>query len=551
MVWINNFSLSRVGYQVLTPCYDYGFRYVQECLPAKKIFLTKYFSLAKGVDAPGNYFDEKEINTFIDYLVDLILKNPEEVEKLHQKTYQLNSQFIEFAKKQLHKDFSSISNEGLGKIYSELIHQLELAHLTAASTTWFVDSEEQKLSKLLIDKVKDRVKDKEAVKDAVKASGVSENALQSDTIKNSAADTKENNSNKLDPAYVFSILTTLPKNTFILEEELSSLLILEKISHDKISTDIILNLKDFTKVPKELPEDLKSAILSHYEQWRWTPFDYLGPAYNLDYYLTIWQGLLKQEMNIKEEIQKIIERPKKIEQKRQRVMERLNLSPDDKRLFNIAADIAYLKGYRKDATFFGYYVLSFIYKEMAKRLHFSLNQIHLLSYQEIKDYFLTRKEINLSEVNERQKTTIILHEEGKEVKIMTGKKAEDFLTEQKPFIKKVVIDTSVSELKGTTACSGKARGIVRIINHTEDMKKMEQGNIMVSPTTFPSLVPAMKKASAIITEDGGITCHAAIVSREMNIPCITGIKTATKVLKEGYLIEVDAGTGIVKIIERK
>ena len=63
-------------------------------------------------------------------------------------------------------------------------------------------------------------------------------------------------------------------------------------------------------------------------------------------------------------------------------------------------------------------------------------------------------------------------------------------------------------------------------------------------------IPIMKKAKAIITDEGGITCHAAIVSRELNIPCITGTKIATKVLKDGDMVEVDAERGIVKIIQR-
>jgi len=69
--------------------------------------------------------------------------------------------------------------------------------------------------------------------------------------------------------------------------------------------------------------------------------------------------------------------------------------------------------------------------------------------------------------------------------------------------------------------------------------------------TRPEHIVAMKKAKAIVTNEGGITCHAAIVSRELGIPCIIGTKIATKVLKDGDLVEVDAGQGIVKILDRK
>ena len=68
--------------------------------------------------------------------------------------------------------------------------------------------------------------------------------------------------------------------------------------------------------------------------------------------------------------------------------------------------------------------------------------------------------------------------------------------------------------------------------------------------TRPEFVPLMKKALAVVTDEGGITCHAAIVSRELRIPCITGTKNATRILKDGDLIEVDADNGVVKIIKR-
>ena len=77
------------------------------------------------------------------------------------------------------------------------------------------------------------------------------------------------------------------------------------------------------------------------------------------------------------------------------------------------------------------------------------------------------------------------------------------------------------------------------------MKKRE---ILVAPMTSPEYILAMRKASAIVTDTGGMTCHAAIVSRELGIPCIVGTKIATKVFKDGMKIEVDTKNGIVKIL---
>jgi len=75
---------------------------------------------------------------------------------------------------------------------------------------------------------------------------------------------------------------------------------------------------------------------------------------------------------------------------------------------------------------------------------------------------------------------------------------------------------------------------------------MNDGDILVSKMTDPEIVAAMKKAGAIITDSGGITCHAAIVSRELGIPCVISTKFATKLFEDGDRVEVDADKGIIK-----
>lgn len=109
----------------------------------------------------------------------------------------------------------------------------------------------------------------------------------------------------------------------------------------------------------------------------------------------------------------------------------------------------------------------------------------------------------------------------------------------------------VQELKGMVACLGKVKGKVKLINHSNDLEKIEKGDIFVAKYTFPSFTPYMSKSAAIVTDEGGLTSHAAIVSRELRIPCLVGTKIATKVLKDGDLVEVDAIKGFIKILKKK
>lgn len=105
-------------------------------------------------------------------------------------------------------------------------------------------------------------------------------------------------------------------------------------------------------------------------------------------------------------------------------------------------------------------------------------------------------------------------------------------------------------VSGRVAFRGSVRGIVRIVMHPDDISRVEKGDILVAQMTFPAYISAMQKAAAFVTDEGSITCHAAIISREMKKPCIVGTKNATKVLKDGDMIEVDANNGVVRIIKK-
>ena len=108
------------------------------------------------------------------------------------------------------------------------------------------------------------------------------------------------------------------------------------------------------------------------------------------------------------------------------------------------------------------------------------------------------------------------------------------------------IHTPDGELRGRTAYPGHVRGRVCIINKMEHSKQFKEGDILVSINTNPSLTPIIKKCSAIVTDEGGMGCHAAIIAREFKIPCVVGTGHATRAFKDGDIVEVDATNGIIK-----
>ncbi|NYB51561.1 MAG: phosphoenolpyruvate synthase [Methanobacteriaceae archaeon] len=108
--------------------------------------------------------------------------------------------------------------------------------------------------------------------------------------------------------------------------------------------------------------------------------------------------------------------------------------------------------------------------------------------------------------------------------------------------------------KGLGASPGMAAGTVKIINSTDELDKVQEGDILVTVMTTPDMVPAMKRANGIITDEGGVTCHAAIVSRELGIPCVVGTGDATSILPENSQVTLDGNKGMVlegKLVETK
>lgn len=124
-----------------------------------------------------------------------------------------------------------------------------------------------------------------------------------------------------------------------------------------------------------------------------------------------------------------------------------------------------------------------------------------------------------------------------------------FLRTKNVCIEEDIADPQLREVKGLVARRGKMQGRVRVIHTYADMDAFEEGEIIVSPMTTPDFISIVKKAGAIITDEGGVTCHAAIVAREVAIPCVIGTRFATQVFRTGDMVEVDALLGVARMVE--
>lgn len=187
-----------------------------------------------------------------------------------------------------------------------------------------------------------------------------------------------------------------------------------------------------------------------------------------------------------------------------------------------------------------------LFTELGKRIGCSAEDLTYLQIKELENYLLQQQNPNIL-IRERKTLTVLFYSDH-HLRVYEGIKAEHFL--KKGNSHEIVEKNANTEFHGETASLGKAQGKALVVqNSKEALEKIQHGDILVAPYTAVEYLPAMKKAAAIITETGGITSHAAIVSREFKIPCIIAVKNITKLLKTGQYIEVNADDGTVKIID--
>lgn len=194
-----------------------------------------------------------------------------------------------------------------------------------------------------------------------------------------------------------------------------------------------------------------------------------------------------------------------------------------------------------------YILLGVLLKEIGRRFGIRTKDLFFYTEDEIKKLF-EKKKVAGSVVERRAKGYALIITKNKE-RLLIGK-------EFKELFKEVASTKKTKEFSGQVAKRGFVTGRIKMILHnkrniSKEVKKFKKGEILVTEMTRPGTILACRKAAAIITDEGGIMSHAAIISRELGIPCVIGTKIATQILKDGDLVEVDANKGVVKVIKKK
>ncbi len=347
-------------------------------------------------------------------------------------------------------------------------------------------------------------------------------------------------------AEAYNAFTFPSNNSFSQDQEEDLLKLMNKYSPSFSS----IKSYSISEIKIKLP-DFYAALKEHTKKYCWVYYVYEGPAFTEDNFLEFIKDYIKRGINPHKRLEEINAQKEKIKKMKEKYIKKIKPNEFELFILNITGKMVWAKPRRKDYQSHLYYQAEKLLKEIARRLYITLKQARNCPPDMLKQALIGKTEIDTEYINSAINFHIAVpSKQGIEALILIGGEAEKFYKD-KVKDKEENIDTKgINKLQGVCACSGKAKGKVKIINIPEDMVKMSDGDILVSTATTPSIVPAMKKAAAILTDEGGLTCHAAIVSRELNIPCVVGLKFITRVLKDGDEVEVDADKGVVKILER-
>ena len=203
-------------------------------------------------------------------------------------------------------------------------------------------------------------------------------------------------------------------------------------------------------------------------------------------------------------------------------------------------EFAYWRQYCAETSDVAFFKARPLLHAVARKIGLSYEQVIWLSDREILRALEGGEKPSVEEIREREKGFGYLETEDEEI-VFTGKRLAHFIDVLVP-----KVDSTVKQFVGVVGSKGFAVGRALVALTPQEAVGIKKGEILVVPQTTPDFVIFMRKAGAIVTEEGGITCHAAIVSRELGVPCVVGTKVATRVLKTGDLVEVDANSGVVK-----
>lgn len=300
---------------------------------------------------------------------------------------------------------------------------------------------------------------------------------------------------------------------------------------------------------------IEGLIEEHVQKYSWIkgPVEFEDTAFTKEDYLSRLNTIISDDIERKIENINNVRKNNDIEY--EKILEQYKFTEKAKSLIKAIRNFIFLRTYTTEYSDHLFYLgRHTIFKEISNRTDIADGDLIMLDDKEILDILENQgtmsKEIK-NVLKNRKKGFAMIWINGN-VQTVFGNESLELQDEIARIYKTLSNEEEISDSKiisGSIANKGKVKGIARILTTYQDIYKVEKGDIIVATMTTPDYVSAMEKASGFITDEGGITCHAAILSREFNVPCIVGTVSGTKEIQDGQMIELDAYTGKVHILD--
>jgi len=293
------------------------------------------------------------------------------------------------------------------------------------------------------------------------------------------------------------------------------------------------------------PRVTESALRKHQRRYFWVKNNYFSAhVLDTDHFareIKIWR---RSGADLRAKQQQLRVAPQRNARAKAALLRRYHLSRLLRTLLKVSEDFTWWQDERKKATYLNIHLGTQILGEMARRRRAPSALTKFLVPPEVPGWF-SHGVPTVADLRQRERgCAVVVRRVG--YAILVGR---DILRLRSLMLPPRKHDL-VSDLRGLSASVGRAVGTVRVVGSVNEIAKVNAGDILVAVMTRPDYIAGIKKAAAIVTNEGGITCHAAIVSRELGVPCVIGTKIATQVLKDGDTVEVDAIKGVVKVLKR-
>jgi|SRR3989338_107420 len=340
---------------------------------------------------------------------------------------------------------------------------------------------------------------------------------------------------------MISIITTPSQKSYSTQEEEEILKLALMVKKDtKLTKMFSLDIPNILNNLKKFPRYQETLSL-HVNNYYWLQNNYSSVQYcDESFFIEQIKKIVEQGFDPQESLNIIHQRFEKIKEEKNHALSSLNLDEKYLQLIKIVDYFSIFQDDRKAILLEGHHYLNEFLKELSQRT--GINQQLLQFSTPLEFESLLNGKFDVSELLQRQAGCVLIINESETI-IKTGKEYHQLYHQFFGLKNK----NEITEFEGRRAEGGKVLGKVRVILDPRKSEHFQTGEVLVTTMTSPDFVPLMRRASAIITDEGGITCHAAIVSRELGIPCVVGTKIATQVLKDDDVVEVNANHGIIKI----